>query len=93
MNLKEMDSRELFEDSYKIEGITEGECRSIFLDWAIGIPAGQEHKPWLELIHGHYQPKFPEHPMTKVLSESLGQAKHTGRRGGRSGRVIEGRKD
>ena len=29
--------------------------------------------------------------MTNVLKESLGQAEHTGRRGGRAGRVIEGR--
>lgn len=91
MNLKEMDKRELFLDSYRIEGITEGECRSIFLDWAIGIPSGQDPKPWLKLIYAHYQPQFPDHPMTKVLHESLGEAERTGRRGGRAGRVIEGR--
>lgn len=93
MRLKDMDKRELFEDSYRIDGITEGECRSIFLDWAIGIPAGQDPKPWLRLIHAHYQPMYPDHPMTKVLSESLGEVAKTGRRGGRAGRVIEGRKD
>ena len=89
--LKQMDGRGLFDDSYKIDGITEGECRSIFLDWAIGIPAGQEPKPWLVQIYAHYQPQFPDHPMTNVLKESLGQAEHTGRRGARAGRVIEGR--
>ena len=85
-DLKTMDPRTLFEDSYRIEGITEGECRSIFLDWAIGIPAGQDPKPWLAEILAHYQPLNPDHPMTRVLIASLEEPATPRRRGGRAAR-------
>ena len=90
MNMKQIDPRGLFEDSYLIEGITEGECRSIFLDWAIGIPVGQDPKAWIKIVLHQYQPKNPDHPMTKVLSEGLGAVTKKGRRGGRTGREIDG---
>jgi hypothetical protein len=32
--LKEADPKGLVRESYRIEGITLGECRSIFVDWA-----------------------------------------------------------
>ena len=32
------DPKGLISEAYKIEGITLGECRSIFLDWALGLP-------------------------------------------------------
>ncbi len=92
MNLQQMDPRGLFKDSYRIEGITGGECRSIFLDWAIGVPADRDEKVWLKEIHAYYQPLFPDHPMTRVLTEGLGTAGKARRRGGRSGRVPPGRK-
>ncbi len=88
MELKEMDPRGLFGDSYRIEGITEGECRSIFLDWAIGVPVAEDAKRWLGRLYAHYQPLFPDHPMTKVLAEGLEQAATARRRGGRDGRAM-----
>ena len=33
-----LDPRGLIRESYRIEGITEAECRSIFMDWALGTP-------------------------------------------------------
>ena len=36
------DPRGLILESYRIEGITEGQCRSIFLDWALGIQLGED---------------------------------------------------
>ena len=38
-----LDPKGLIRESYRIEGITEGECRSVFLDWALSLPEGQEH--------------------------------------------------
>lgn len=90
MDLKQIDPRGLFTDSYDIEGITEGECRSIFLDWAIGVPAGQDARDWIKKVLSHFGPLHPAHPMTKVLTEGMGDAPGSGRRGGRSSRVIEG---
>ncbi len=34
MELSEADPKGLVRESYAIEGITAGECRSIFMDWA-----------------------------------------------------------
>ena len=40
MELAEADPKGLVRESYRIEGITPGECRSIFMDWALSIPVG-----------------------------------------------------
>ncbi|MFV2091975.1 MAG: hypothetical protein ACC634_02715 [Hyphomicrobiales bacterium] len=86
-DLKQMDPRGLFTDSYLIEGITEGECRSIFLDWALGVPVGQEPRDWVALLLKQFQPAHPAHPMTKVLSQAMAAAPAGKRRGGRGGRI------
>ena len=41
MELAEADPKGLVRESYLIEGITPGECRSIFMDWALSIPVGR----------------------------------------------------
>jgi hypothetical protein len=41
MDLAEADPKGLVRESYRIEGITPGECRSIFMDWALSIPVGR----------------------------------------------------
>ena len=40
MELSEADPKGLVRESYAIEGITVGECRSIFLDWALSLRDG-----------------------------------------------------
>ncbi len=37
MELNLADPKGLVRESYAIEGITPGECRSIFLDWALSL--------------------------------------------------------
>ena len=57
-----LDPKGLIADSYRIEGITAGECRSIFLDWALSLPVdGDTDTARLGLIarHGTAQPKSP----------------------------------
>ncbi len=77
------DPRGLIREAYRIEGIGEPECRSIFLDWLLGA-AGE---PPLEeqiaaLLHAH-APGAPEHPMNAVLRAGLAPASAPkGRRGG-----------
>ena len=34
----ENDPKGLISEAYNIDGITAGECRSIFLDWALAFP-------------------------------------------------------
>ena len=82
----EIDPKGLIRESYRIEGIGLAECRSIFIDWAISLPAGVEARAVIHLLlelHGD----VPDHPMTQVLREGLADPAPTSRRGGRRGRT------
>jgi len=65
------DPRGLIAESYRMEQITESECRSIFLDWVLGIPDGQSQQEHIRQLLGYYQSKYPDHPTTKLLLEGL----------------------
>lgn len=84
------DPRGLIWESYRIEGIGEPECRSIFLDWAIGVPAEEDSCTHVRRLLGQFGAEFPDHPMTHVLREALGAQPKRRRRGGASGRRSEG---
>ncbi|MBB96335.1 MAG: hypothetical protein CML68_17290 [Rhodobacteraceae bacterium] len=82
-----LDPKGLIADSYRIEGITAGECRSIFLDWALSLPVdGDTDTARLGLIARHGT-AHPDHPMTAVLHEGLGTQARPRRRGGWRGRA------
>ncbi len=67
----ELDPRGLIREAYRM-AIGPAECRSIFLDWAIGLePAGPAEVARLLAIWG---PRHPEHPMTAVLREGAEHA-------------------
>ncbi len=83
--MSDPDPKGLIRESYRIEGISEPECRSIFLDWALSVPAADPRDEIRALI-AHYGADHPDHPMTGVLTAGLAQAGATGRRGGRRGR-------
>jgi len=80
------DPKGLIREAYRIPGITAGECRSIFLDWAlsIGSDAPQDEIRTLLALYGA---DTPEHPMTVTLTQALEQAAPARRRGGRAGRM------
>jgi len=69
-------------ESYRMEGITASECRTIFLDWALGMPAGQDMKALITALLEEFAAANPEHPMTVVLRAGLENCARTGRRGG-----------
>jgi len=81
----DIDARGLIFEAYRIEGITLPECRTIFLDWALGAPAG-DMNAYLHTLLDAYAPQNPDHPMTQTLREGLDTSPHRGRRGGRAGR-------
>jgi len=62
------DPRGLIREAYRIEGITPAECRSIFLDWALGLSDGVTDAA--RALHAAYAPRFPDHPMTRLLAEA-----------------------
>ena len=80
------DPRGLIRESYRIDGIEEPECRSIFLDWAIGVPTGEDSAVLVRRLLDRYAADNPDHPMTTVLRDALGTSPRTGRRGGAMGR-------
>lgn len=85
----ELDPRGVVRESYRIEGITEAQCRSIFLDWAIGLPPGVDARSLLPELIELYAGDAPDHPMTGVLKAGLGAAPAPGRRGGRRARHAD----
>ena len=78
----ENDPKGLIFEAYRIDGITLPECRTIFLDWALNLPAEKEVQATLQMLLAQYQPQNPAHPMTQVMTEGLEQAVRPRRRGG-----------
>ena len=88
VDIKEADPKGLVRESYNIEGITMGECRSIFIDWALSLPAVVDTPDCLRSLLAHYGIPNPDHPMTQVLTEALTAPSEPKRRGGRAGRFA-----
>lgn len=75
------DPKGLIFEAYRIEGITTPECRTIFLDWALSLPAGRETQAALRALIALYG-QDADHPMTHVLTEGLHTIATPQRRGG-----------
>ncbi len=80
------DPRGLIWESYRMYGIGIEECRSIFLDWAIGVPSEEDSTEHVRRLLGQHGAEFPDHPMTQVLRDALGAKPSGRRRGGAMGR-------
>lgn len=82
----ENDPKALIREAYNIDGITLGECRSIFLDWALGVPVERDTQKVISEVLAQYQDDAPDHPMTQTLREGLQTFAAPRRRGGWRGR-------
>lgn len=80
------DPRGLIQEAYRIDGITAEECRSIFLDWALGVPAEQEATDLVRELLTHHAGEPVDHPMTLTLTAALSDHSGPRRKGGRAGR-------
>ena len=80
-----LDPKGLIREAYAIDGITAGECRSIFLDWALSVPHDADHQMLINGLLGQYG--LAGHPMTETLNAGLGSSVTPKRRGGRAARV------
>jgi hypothetical protein len=87
MQMAEADPKGLIRESYAIEGITAGECRSIFIDWALSLAADISVPEALQAVIVHYTSQHAAHPMTVVLHDGLVAPEPPRRRGGRAARV------
>lgn len=74
------DPKGLIREAYRIDGITLGECRSIFLDWALSVPGDDLHADLAALLAVYGSDE--SHPMTTVLNEGLANTDRPRRRGG-----------
>lgn len=86
MQLSEADPKGLVRESYRIEGITAGECRSIFMDWALSLPVGRSVPDAARVLIAEYALGAPDHPMNGVLEAALAAPESPRRRGGRMAR-------
>lgn len=86
MQLSDADPKGLIRESFAIEGITAGECRSIFVDWALSLPGGADIPAAVTLLMAHYD--VPDHPMTLTLRDGLKPIPLPQRKGGRAGRFA-----
>ncbi|WP_204114035.1 hypothetical protein [Shimia biformata] len=82
MTHRDADPKGLIRESYRIDGITLGECRSIFLDWALSLADNTDQKAALTALLDTYGPGNPDHPMTGVMQEGLVSIGTPRRRGG-----------
>ncbi|MEM8789885.1 MAG: hypothetical protein AAGE76_16655 [Pseudomonadota bacterium] len=80
------DPRGLLYEAYRMTGIGAADCRTIFLDWMLGLPAEADQAAALQSALDHYTHAHPDHPMTAVLRENHTPKGLGRRRGGRSGR-------
>lgn len=76
------DPKGLIYESYRIEGISKADCRTIFLDWALSLPVERDTGDTLRVLIDTYSPDWPDHPMTQVLTEGLTSMSAPRRRGG-----------
>ena len=78
--MQEPDPKGLVREAYRMEGLGEPECRSIFLDWALAAPDDAEGA--IRALLERHAPGAEDHPMTRVLREGLAAPARSGRRGG-----------
>jgi hypothetical protein len=89
MDLKTSDPKGLIRESYRIDGITSEDCRSVFMDWALSLPVEAAFKDALTHLIAVYADAEPNHPMSAVLHEGVNMPKaEARRRGGRAARVA-----
>ena len=78
--MDEPDPKGLMREAYRMEGLGPAECRSIFLDWALGVST--DPRAAIAAMLERHGAAAPDHPMTRVLREGLEPAARGGRRGG-----------
>ncbi len=75
------DPKGLIYEAFRIDGITESECRSIFLDWALSLPIEQDTSTTIKALLEQYKVNVG-HPMIEVMTQGLTTMAAPRRRGG-----------
>ncbi|WP_372839486.1 hypothetical protein [Phaeovulum sp.] len=89
-SISQVDPKGLMREAFAIDGITAAECRSIFLDWALSLPAGVDAATAMRAILAEVPEQHAKHPMRAILTEGLTNATaQRGRRGGWAARARD----
>jgi hypothetical protein len=84
------DPKGLMKDAFLIEGISASECRSIFLDWVLGVPVGTDVRTEVKVLVAHYAPHADaKHPMLRTLAAAQEDTGPPRRKGGRQNRLLQ----
>lgn len=86
MRLEQADPKGLIRESYRMEGLDESECRSIFLDWTLSLPVAVDTQRALKRLLAEYGGDAPDHPMTGILRAGREAGPPPKRRGGAAAR-------
>ena len=65
------DPRGLIFEAYNLVTVSEAECRSIFLDWALGLEPKYDALEEIKTYLDYYEAIYSNHPMNEVLHEGL----------------------
>ena len=84
-----LDPKGLIYESYRIDGIRIEECRSIFMDWALGVSIQDDPLVIIAKLLEQYGAGNEDHPMTQVLKAGLEKPTRQGRRGGSAARIAD----
>jgi len=83
------DPRGLIREAYRIDGISQEEVRSIFLDWALSRPDSPGVQEQIAALIAAYAATAPDHPMSETLRAGLEAGSGPpARRGGRNRRRV-----
>jgi len=80
-----LDKSKVIREAYQIEGIGLSDCRSIFLEFVLGLPDDLDGAKAAREMLSHYDGPA-DHPMTVVLQEAVQGRAKARRRGGAMGR-------
>jgi len=78
--LPEPDPQGLIREAYSAGRIDICECRALFLDWTLGLPAGLDPAAALVAMIERHAGDAPDHPMSTLLFDSLSTAPRLRRR-------------
>ena len=74
------DKTGLIFEAYSIKDIDPSSCRIVFFDWLMSLDPSLDQGEAIEELLAHYAPKFPHHPMTKLLIAGIDKKKEIGQR-------------
>lgn len=72
-----------------MDGLSEGEYRTIFLDWALGMPTEVDTRSAVRALIAKHAAAGPDHPMMVILQAALIDTRSSRRLGGRRARRLD----